>query len=192
MNTVMFPINRLFYDARIGIPLLLAFIVIDLMVMGRFSALSAFILVMIFVIYLGMFGYHKLYENILNAKISGYLPDSEHSHIIPFAKRAIAISPTSRKILLVDGNSHKVCSFDEIRSWEIKNFTGGTFNTAGAKLTTQIDTSKVNAKIRMKNEAESGIYVKVKDIKKPEWMFPANLDVQNSWMEILTQYINES
>jgi hypothetical protein len=191
MKSVMIPINGIIYLFRFSVPFFLAFLAIDLMVAGHL-ALTYVMGLIIVVIYLVMFGYHKLYEYILNAKISGYLPGAEHSHIVPLANRAIAISPSTRKLLLVDGKTHKVCDFDYIRSWEIKNFTGGTFNAVGAKLTTQIDTSKVNAKIRFKNESESGIYLKVKDIKKPEWMFPANLDVQNSWMEILTQYINES
>jgi hypothetical protein len=191
MKTAFFSKYFLYLEIAMLISFFLAFALIEFLGTGGIKSSFIISIFMSFVLG-GINGLFRLKGIMLNNKIFRYLPDAEHIHTAPHSDSAIALSPSNRKILLIYKNLHKVYDFNEIRSWQINTISGGTLNTIGAKLTTQIDGFKFNLFKKYKNEINSGIYLKVKDIKYPEWFVSAHQHTQNSWMEILTQNINES
>ncbi|TJY58307.1 DUF4755 domain-containing protein [Sinimarinibacterium sp. CAU 1509] len=108
----------------------------------------------------------------------------------------IAISASQRAVVLKKGTLIKRYGFDAIRNWETKVNTGNELINADFRLNSISQTDSINRKIRMANEASSGLFIEVRDIDHPRWhiRFSRHEMVQQvpRWMEILRQLINES
>lgn len=113
------------------------------------------------------------------------------------------IDSRKQKITLRDGSNEKTYSFDDIKSWRYNISHGNAIEGAGLSLTA----ANINNMRMAENRAETGFFIKVRDIQNPEWQihfFPKegsfksrkgikDLEKQmNQWMEVFDQIVNEN
>jgi hypothetical protein len=115
---------------------------------------------------------------------------------------AIGVDAGSKKLYLVENGISKTYDFSDIRKWRTNVSSGGeavggivmTGGLAGSINNMQIIAA--NKQIQKQNEADSGLFINVKDIDNPLWhikfKYDKSLEMELAkWMEILTQYLNE-
>lgn len=98
----------------------------------------------------------------------------------------LALNINSKTIYLKDKKVQKSYPFSDIREWRYNVQTGGEIinGSAGA-----------NYGIHLKNKAESGFFVFMRDIEHPQWriVFPYNKKMKTElmrWVEIFRQHVN--
>lgn len=103
----------------------------------------------------------------------------------------LAVDTDKRIVRLQNGRSIKEYAFAEVREWRSNIVSGGQL--AGMGGYAGIAIAGQNARIERENRKETGLFLKVKDLDRPEWRIDMpNRDHQVRWMEILQQTINES
>ena len=115
---------------------------------------------------------------------------------------AIAIDGLSKKIYLSNNGVSKIYDFSDVRKWRTNISTGGdivggmvmTGGLAGSMHNMRVMAE--NKRIKNENEANSGLFINVKDIDHALWhiKFKSDESIERElakWMEILTQFLNE-
>ncbi|MDO8826136.1 DUF4755 domain-containing protein [Methylophaga sp.] len=98
----------------------------------------------------------------------------------------LALDTATKTIHLKNKNVQKSYPFEDIREWKYNVQTGGQIINGSAG---------TNYGIHMRNKAESGLFVTMRDIEHPQWRiaFPYNKKMEGEllkWMEIFRQHVN--
>ncbi|WP_226020263.1 DUF4755 domain-containing protein [Serratia symbiotica] len=111
----------------------------------------------------------------------------------------IRLDTNKQEVFLKNSEGENTYSFDDIKEWSYNITYGGEISGGGLKGISE------NGKTLGQNIAESGLFIRVKDVRKPEWhiqFYPRNdafnspkglndLKAQlNQWMEIFDQNLN--
>lgn len=113
-------------------------------------------------------------------------------------KEGIAISKARGELYLMDcypllalfigRGVMKTYRFQDVREWSINDVKAGRVFAVGfAALSAMGENARANAAAA----ADSGLFVTVRDIERPEWHIQMNRTQQKKWFEILRQSINE-
>lgn len=107
----------------------------------------------------------------------------------------IAVNTEKRIVRLKEGKSIKEYAFTAIREWRTNLSSGGEVFSAGgiglAGMHAGIAAAGHNARNARRNRKESGLFISVRDIDRPEWRIDMpNEKNQKRWMEILRQAIH--
>lgn len=99
----------------------------------------------------------------------------------------LALDTATRTLHLKSKTTQKSYPFDDIREWKYNVSTGGEVINGSVG---------INAGIHLKNKAESGFFVMMRDIEHPQWRiaFPYNKRMEGElmkWMEIFRQHVNK-
>ncbi len=130
-------------------------------------------------------------EDFLSVPI---VAEAEYKHV--FSNTAIALNTKQRKVILASGEAMKSYDFSQIKSWKYEMYESGpTLGTGADGLSQAI---RVAAEGMKYNNANSGIFIQVKDIEFPEWRIAFNFaDTKKparkemlKWMEIFDQFVN--
>lgn len=127
--------------------------------------------------------------------------DGCYSHTLSYS--SMRINSRKRTIDLKDGRNEKTYSFDDIESWRYNISYGDAIEGAGLNLAA----INLNNMRLAENRAETGFFIKVRDIHNPEWQihfFPKegsfknqkgikNLEKHmNQWVEVFNQIVNKN
>jgi Domain of unknown function (DUF4755) len=132
-------------------------------------------------------------EAFLNVPI---VAEAEYKHV--FSNTAIALNKKQRKVILASGGSMKSYDFSQIKSWKYEMYDSGpTYGTGADGLSQAI---RVTAEGMKYNNANSGLFIRVKDVEFPEWRIAFNFaDTKKpakqemlKWMEIFDQFVNQN
>ncbi len=103
----------------------------------------------------------------------------------------IAINKASRMVALMSDGRFKVYPYGQVRSWESRSERAG--GVVGVGVAAGVAAAGANARLAREAEANTGLFVEVRDIEFPVWRVAMNRETtRNRWMEILRQEINES
>ena len=120
-------------------------------------------------------------------------------YIHKFNDCEIRLDKNKQEVFLKNSAGAKTYSFNEIKEWRYNIKYGGEVPGAG------LSSIRENGKTLGQNIADTGLFIRVKDIRKPEWhirFYPRNdsfnsrkgindLKTQlNQWMEIFDQNLN--
>lgn len=95
-----------------------------------------------------------------------YLNDNEDGvFIYKFHNQEMRLDKAKKQLYLKDGLNEKTYAFSDVESWEYNISAGGQILTSGLNPTTNL----INNKILGENINDTGFFIKVKDIKNPEW-----------------------
>lgn len=102
-----------------------------------------------------------------------------------FDGTGLALDTASRTLHLKSREAQKSYPFDDVRAWRANVQTGGEIYNGSAG---------TNFGIHLRNKAESGFFVTVRDIEHPQWRiaFPYNKKMEvelQRWMEIFRQQV---
>ena len=105
---------------------------------------------------------------------------------------AIAVDTAKRVIRLKEGKARKEYAFSDIREWRTNIASGGQiFAGAGVGIGNAIAIDSQNIRNARENRKQTGLFLAVRDIDRPEWRIDMPSDKnQKRWMEILRQTIN--
>jgi len=101
-----------------------------------------------------------------------------------YEKSGIALNEADSELILGKDKAFKKYAFHDVREWEIKHFTPGRVEGGGL----QGISAQVGEIYRAK--ANSGLFIRMKDIEYPHWSIIMDINQQNRWYEILNQKIN--
>lgn len=101
----------------------------------------------------------------------------------------VAISRVRRTLYLNHGSRRAKYSFDDVREWSIKELTGG--KAVGAGFYGGMAALGHNKREAQQAAMASGLFVSVRDIENPEWQVQMPQKLQQTWFEILNQFIKE-
>lgn len=93
--------------------------------------------------------------------------------------------------LLAGNGVMKTYRFNEVRNWTINDVRAEQVYASGGVFQ-GINAISNNANLRSKAMGESGLFVSVRDIERPEWQIWMKREEQKKWFEIMTQLINEA
>lgn len=135
-----------------------------------------------------------------NSATLNYLNDNNDGiYFHKFNESEIRLDTNKQEVFLKNDECAKTYSFEEIKEWSYNITYGG--EVAG----TGLSSIRENGKTLSQNIAETGLFIRVKDVRKPEWhirFYPRNdafnssnglndLKTQlNQWMEIFDQNLN--
>lgn len=120
---------------------------------------------------------------------AGVQPGSGADHAE--AGTGIAINKAAQTLTLLIGGFHKTYAFTEVREWETRKERAGQVVAMG--VAGGLAAAGANARASRDAEANTGLFVVVKDVGNPKWRIAMKDESQQArWMEILRQAINES
>ncbi|HCM1976820.1 TPA: DUF4755 domain-containing protein [Salmonella enterica subsp. houtenae serovar 47:z36:-] len=144
------------------------------------------------------FGKYVVRKN--NDATFNYLNENNDGiYIHKFNDCEIRLDKNKQEVFLKNSAGAKTYSFDDIKEWHYNITYGGEVAGAG------LSSIRENGKTLGQNLAETGLFIRVKDVRKPEWhirFYPRNdafnsrngvndLKMQlNQWMEIFDQNLN--
>ncbi|MDH0487193.1 DUF4755 domain-containing protein [Klebsiella michiganensis] len=144
------------------------------------------------------FGKYVVKRN--NSATLNYLNDNNDGiYFHKFNESEIRLDTNKQEVFLKNDEGAKTYSFEEIKEWSYNITYGG--EVAG----TGLSSIRENGKTLSQNIAETGLFIRVKDVSKPEWhirFYPRNdafnssnglndLKTQlNQWMVIFDQNLN--
>ncbi|ENG3935231.1 DUF4755 domain-containing protein [Escherichia coli] len=120
-------------------------------------------------------------------------------YIHKFNDSEIRLDKNKQEVFLKNSAGAKTYSFNDIKEWRYNITYGGKVAGAG------LSSIRENGKTLGQNIADTGLFIRVKDVRKPEWhirFYPRNdafnssnglndLKTQlNQWMEIFDQNLN--
>lgn len=120
-------------------------------------------------------------------------------YIHKFNDCEIRLDKNKQEVFLKNSAGAKTYSFNDIKEWRYNITYGGEVAGAG------LSSIRENGKTLGQNIADTGLFIRVKDVRKPEWhirFYPRNdafnssnglndLKTQlNQWMEIFDQNLN--
>ncbi|EDQ9399074.1 DUF4755 domain-containing protein [Salmonella enterica] len=120
-------------------------------------------------------------------------------YIHKFNDCEIRLDKNKKEVFLKNSAGEKTYSFNDIKEWRYNITYGGEVAGAG------LSSIRENGKTLGQNIADTGLFIRVKDVRKPEWhirFYPRNdafnssnglndLKTQlNQWMEIFDQNLN--
>ncbi|EES4206834.1 TPA: DUF4755 domain-containing protein [Escherichia coli] len=120
-------------------------------------------------------------------------------YIHKFNDSEIRLDKNKQEVFLKNSAGAKTYSFNDIKEWRYNITYGGEVAGAG------LSSIRENGKTLGQNIADTGLFIRVKDVRKPEWhirFYPRNdafnssnglndLKTQlNQWMEIFDQNLN--
>jgi hypothetical protein len=131
--------------------------------------------------------WNELVARMLDA--AGVAPGSGFEHAEDGT--AIALNARARTLTLLRDGSWKTYPFADVREWSTRIVTADQYLVGGSVLGGAAAMSS-NASARREAAADSGLFVRVRDVQRPEWRVSmVDRDAQARWMEILDQAINE-
>ena len=89
--------------------------------------------------------------------------------------------------LLIGRGVMKTYRFQEVRDWSINDVKAGRVFAVGFAA---LSAMGENARASAAAAADSGLFVTVRDIERPEWHIWMKREQQKKWFEILTQFVN--
>lgn len=102
----------------------------------------------------------------------------------------IAVNKAAKTLTLLSKGKWKTYPFDAVRKWETNIEQPG--NVVGVGVQASIAAGAANVAAANRAEANTGLFVTVKDVEFPKWRIAmANETTQARWMEFLRQEINE-
>lgn len=107
------------------------------------------------------------------------------------------IAIDDKKIHLYEEGYTKSYLLSDVRSWATKFNSGGEIFSTGGGITNVLAAGANNRDVRKQNALNTGLFVSVRDVDKPEWRVTFSKNEsdekiqQARWNEILTQSINE-
>lgn len=135
-----------------------------------------------------------------NSSTFNYFNDNNDGiYLHKFNECEIRLDTNKKEVFLKNKEGAKTYSFDDIKEWSYNITYGGEVAGAG------LSSIRENGKTLGQNISETGLFIRVKDVRKPEWhirFYPRNsafnshnglndLKVQlNQWMEIFDQNLN--
>ncbi|MGF6565621.1 DUF4755 domain-containing protein [Kosakonia cowanii] len=135
-----------------------------------------------------------------NASTLNYFNDNNDGiYFHKFNDYEIRLDTNKQEVFLKNDEGAKTYSFKEIKEWRYNISYGGEITGGSLKAIRE------NGKILGQNLSETGLFIRVKDVRKPEWhirFYPQNdsfnsrnglndLKAQlNQWMEIFDQNLN--
>ncbi|EAB8447489.1 DUF4755 domain-containing protein [Salmonella enterica subsp. enterica serovar Matadi] len=144
------------------------------------------------------FGKYVVRKN--NDATFNYMNDNNDGiYIHKFNDCEIRLDKNKQEVFLKNSAGAKTYSFNDIKEWRYNITYGGEVAGAG------LSSIRENGKTLGQNIADTGLFIRVKDIRKPEWhirFYPRNdafnssnglndLKTQlNQWMEIFDQNLN--
>ncbi|HDX8874622.1 TPA: DUF4755 domain-containing protein [Klebsiella oxytoca] len=144
------------------------------------------------------FGKYVVRKN--NDATFNYLNDNNDGiYLHKFNECEIRLDTNKQEVFLKNDEGAKTYSFDDIKEWHYNITYGGEVAGAG------LSSIRENGKTLGQNIADTGLFIHVKDVRKPEWhirFYPRNdsfnsrkgindLKAQlNQWMEIFDQNLN--
>ncbi|EAN7518548.1 DUF4755 domain-containing protein [Klebsiella oxytoca] len=144
------------------------------------------------------FGKYVVRKN--NDATFNYMNDNNDGiYIHKFNDCEIRLDKNKQEVFLKNSAGAKTYSFNDIKEWRYNITYGGEVAGAG------LSSIRENSKTLGQNIADTGLFIRVKDIRKPEWhirFYPRNdafnssnglndLKTQlNQWMEIFDQNLN--
>jgi hypothetical protein len=103
---------------------------------------------------------------------------------------AIALNLDQKEVLLGKPGLMKNYTYADIREWTVKEQVAGT--AVGIGVMGSIAVAGSNSSAQQDAMANTGLFIRVKDIDHPEWRVSMFQKAdRNRWFEILTQEINE-
>jgi hypothetical protein len=110
-----------------------------------------------------------------------------------FKNSSIAINKAERNVLLSNEDyGLEIYPFEKIKSWRFNIESGGMYTGGG------ISGATANIQNLKRQKENSGFFVSVKDIEKPEWRIgidPYDKSAEKTmkkWMEIFDQFVNNN
>lgn len=135
-----------------------------------------------------------------NSSTFNYFNDNNDGiYLHKFNECEIRLDTNKKEVFLKNEEGAKTYSFDDIKEWSYNITYGGEVAGAG------LSSIRENGKTLGQNLSETGLFIRVKDVRKPEWhirFYPRNsafnshnglndLKAQlNQWMEIFDQNLN--
>ena len=135
-----------------------------------------------------------------NSSTFNYFNDNNDGiYLHKFNECEIRLDTNNKEVFLKNEKGAKTYSFDDIKEWSYNITYGGEVAGAG------LSSIRENGKTLGQNLSETGLFIRVKDVRKPEWhirFYPRNsafnshnglndLKAQlNQWMEIFDQNLN--
>lgn len=135
-----------------------------------------------------------------NSSTFNYFNDNNDGiYLHKFNECEIRLDTNKKEVFLKNEKGAKTYSFDDIKGWSYNITYGGEVAGAG------LSSIRENGKTLGQNLSETGLFIRVKDVRKPEWhirFYPRNsafnshnglndLKAQlNQWMEIFDQNLN--
>ncbi|YAF34977.1 DUF4755 domain-containing protein [Klebsiella pneumoniae] len=135
-----------------------------------------------------------------NSSTFNYFNDNNDGiYLHKFNECEIRLDTNKKEVFLKNEKGAKTYSFDDIKEWSYNITYGGEVAGAG------LSSIRENGKTLGQNLSETGLFIRVKDVRKPEWhirFYPRNsafnshnglndLKAQfNQWMEIFDQNLN--
>ncbi|EPF6564201.1 MULTISPECIES: DUF4755 domain-containing protein [Enterobacterales] len=135
-----------------------------------------------------------------NSSTFNYFNDNNDGiYLHKFNECEIRLDKNKKEVFLKNEEGAKTYSFDDIKEWSYNITYGGEVAGAG------LSSIRENGKTLGQNLSETGLFIRVKDVRKPEWhirFYPRNsafnshnglndLKAQlNQWMEIFDQNLN--
>lgn len=135
-----------------------------------------------------------------NSSTFNYFNDNNDGiYLHKFNECEIRLDTNKKEVFLKNEEGAKTYSFDDIKEWSYNITYGGEVAGAG------LSSIRENGKTLGQNLSETGLFIRVKDGRKPEWhirFYPRNsafnshnglndLKAQlNQWMEIFDQNLN--
>ena len=135
-----------------------------------------------------------------NSSTFNYFNDNNDGiYLHKFNECEIRLDTNKKEVFLKNEKGAKTYSFDDIKEWSYNITYGGEVASAG------LSSIRENGKTLGQNLSETGLFIRVKDVRKPEWhirFYPRNsafnshnglndLKAQlNQWMEIFDQNLN--
>ena len=123
-------------------------------------------------------------------------PEAKHfgqeaKHVFLNKGTGIAVDTVKQVVRLKKDKVTKEYPFTDVREWRANKVTGGEVIAAGGWA--GVAAIGQNARVGRENREQTGLFVKVRDIDHPEWRIDMqDQDLQNRWMEILQQTLNEN
>jgi hypothetical protein len=103
---------------------------------------------------------------------------------------AIAINQATKSVGLLAGGRFKIYGYDQIRSWEAREERAG--GVVGVGVAAGVAAAGANVRMAREAEANTGLFVEVKDVDAPRWRIAMKREgARSRWMEILRQEIKE-
>ncbi|EKC6253056.1 TPA: DUF4755 domain-containing protein [Klebsiella quasipneumoniae] len=144
--------------------------------------------------------YGKYFVRKNNDATFNYLNENNDGiYIHKFNDCEIRLDKNKQEVFLKNSAGAKTYSFNDIKEWRYNITYGGEVAGAG------LSSIRENGKTLGQNIADTGLFIRVKDVRKPEWhirFYPRNdafnssnglndLKTQlNQWMEIFDQNLN--
>ncbi|HDT0687826.1 TPA: DUF4755 domain-containing protein [Klebsiella aerogenes] len=135
-----------------------------------------------------------------NSSTFNYFNDNNDGiYLHKFNECEIRLDTNKKEVFLKNEEGAKTYSFDDIKEWSYNITYGGEVAGAG------LSSIRENGKTLGQNLSETGLFIRVKDVRKPEWhirFYPRNsafnshnglndLKAQlNQWMEIFDQNLS--